>query len=103
MSAAACAFSACPAAEDPSVGLQQVTALHSRAARPGTDQQGDIVPSTPCWGRRYVTREQREGAVIEFHCGAFSGLHCGRNLEQRELHWLWDRARRRLAIRNRIA
>ena len=71
-------------AEDPAVGLQQVTALHARGTRPRADQQGDV--GAVEGGLQVVgdvdAGQQREGAVIEFHRGALGRLQGRGDLQQ---------------------
>ena len=73
--------------EDRAVGLEQVTALHARAARPGTDQQGEVdaVEDRVRVGADLDTGERGERAVVELHHDALERLERGLDLEQPEL------------------
>ena len=73
--------------EDPTVGLEQVTPLHALAARPGSDEQGDVDAVEGLLGIvvDVDAGEQREGAVVELHRGALGGLDGVRDLEQRQV------------------
>ncbi len=73
--------------EDRPVGLQQVTALHARAAGTGADQQRQVhaVEDLVRVGADLHPGQQREGAVVEFHHHALERLQRGLDLEQTQL------------------
>ena len=72
--------------EDLAVRLEQVLALHARAARPRADQQrhADILEGDHRIGSRDHALQQRERAVVEFHHHALERLlrFLVRDLEQ---------------------
>ena len=70
--------------ENGRVGLQQVLALHARAAGAGAYQQGVVgILET---GIRVVgaddARQQGKSAVFQFHSHAFQRFHCGSDIQQ---------------------
>src|SRR5699024_3450281 len=73
--------------EDAAVGLEEVAALHARAARTGADEQGVVDPVEDLL--RVVAdldaRERREGAVVELHDDTLEGLEGRGDLEQAQL------------------
>src|SRR5690606_8374287 len=72
--------------EDAAVGLQQVGALHARAARPGADEQGhvDAVERLDRVVEDVDACQRGEGAVVELHgCALRRGDGLG-DLEQAE-------------------
>ena len=73
--------------EDRAVGLQQVAALHARAARPGADEQRqvDAVEDLVRVGADLHAGQQRERAVVELHHHALERLEGGLDLEQPQL------------------
>ena len=73
--------------EDRAVGLQQVAALHARAARPGADQQGEVdaVEDGVRVGADLDPGQGRERAVVELHHDALERLQGGLDLEQPQL------------------
>jgi hypothetical protein len=75
-------------AEDTTVGLEQVGSLHALATRSGSDQQGDARSVEGAAGvvGDLDAVQQGEGAVVEFHRGAFGGPDRLRDLQQLEPH-----------------
>ena len=73
--------------EDRAVGLQQVAALHARAARPRADQQRQVhaVEDLVRVRADLDARQQRERAVVEFHHDTLERLERGLDLEQTQL------------------
>src|SRR5699024_5256241 len=73
--------------EDAAVGLEQVTALHARAARAGADEEGvvDAVEDLLRVVADLDTGEGREGAVVELHDDALEGLQRGGDLQEAQL------------------
>src|SRR5690606_1174110 len=70
--------------EDGGVGFQQVLALHARATRTGTDQQGEV-GILECDFRvvgLHDAGEQRERAIFQFHGDAFQRFQCRGDFQQ---------------------
>ena len=73
--------------EDAAVGLEQITALHARPTRAGTDEQTDAA-AVERLDRIVIdvdAGEQREGAVVELHRRALGRLDGLRDLQQVEV------------------
>ena len=70
------------------VGLEEVSALHTRTARHCADQEGGVGALECSLGIIVDIHacEQRECTVIKLHCGALSGLHALGDLQQVELN-----------------
>ena len=73
--------------EDRAVGLEQVAALHARAARTGADQQGEVHAVEDLVGVRadLDAGQQRERAVVELHHDTLERLQRRLDLEQTQL------------------
>ena len=73
--------------EDRAVGLQQVAALHARAARTRADQQRQVhaVEDLVRVRADLDARQQRERAVVELHHDTLERLERGLDLEQTQL------------------
>ena len=73
--------------EDRAVGLEQVAALHARAARAGADQQGEVdaVEDLLGVGADLDAGQGRERAVVELHDDALERLEGRLDLEQPQL------------------
>ena len=74
--------------EDRRVGFEQVAALHAGGAGAGTDEQAVVraVERDVRIVRLDDAREQRKGAVIQFHRHAAQGIESRRNLQQLQDH-----------------
>ena len=76
--------------EDGAIGGEQVLALHAGAARPGTDQHGEIgvgERGLQVVGGDHVG-QQREGAVVQLHHHALQGLQRRGDFQQLQDHRL---------------
>ena len=73
--------------EDRAVGLEQVAALHARAAGPGADEQREVhaVEDLVRVGADLDAGQQRERAVVELHHDALERLQSRFDLEQTQL------------------